>query len=68
MSRPRNDVPLISVTVMLRYDQVAQLDDARNKERAASGIYVDRSTLIAAVIESADLPSVVRGIAAMKAT
>lgn len=68
MSRPKNETTTVKVTVLLTATHIAALDTAGVNARAASGAFVDRSAIIGAVIESADLPAVALEIARKRAS
>lgn len=63
MSRSKNDIPTMKVTVLLTGATIAALDRAGIEAREKTGAAVSRSSIIAAVIESADLPKVALAIA-----
>lgn len=68
MSRPKNETPCTKVTVQMRNSHLAILDRAAVDARAKTGVAVDRSAIIAAVIESADVPQIALEIAKGRAS
>lgn len=68
MSRPRNETPTIKVTVNMRPSHVNELDAAALAERVKTGIFIDRSALIAAIVESVDIPKIAAQVAKGRAS
>lgn len=62
----KNDTPRQKISVVLRDVDIAALDTAAADVRRDTGTHVDRSSIIAAIIESADLTKTARAIAKAK--